>query len=173
MRSMRRKIPAIRESVELLEARYETETDERRKQRLYMLYLLQSQSAKTMQDVAPLLEVHRVTVGRWLYVYEHAGLEGLLAIPTSPGRPLSLPAPVLQQLKDYLQIPGYFRSYKEIHLWICTRFHCDISYKAVHKIVRYVLKAQITRVSKTYTDEEHEAVSWEPERSTFAALSVS
>ena len=65
---MRRKIPAIHESVELLAARCATETDERRKQRLSMLYLLQSQSAKTMQDVAPLLEVHRVTVGRWLYV---------------------------------------------------------------------------------------------------------
>ena len=169
---MRRKIPAIQESVELLEARYMTETDERRKQRLYMLYLLRSQGAKTMQDVAPLLEVHRVTVGRWLYVYEHTGIEGLLAIPTSPGRPLALPACVLEQLKEYLQIPGYFRSYKEIHLWICTRFDCNISYKAVHKIVRYVLKAQITRVSKTYTNEAHEAVSWEPEGSKLAVLSV-
>src|SRR5215510_1792888 len=142
---MRRKLPAIRESVELLEARYATETDERRRQRLYMLYLLQSRCARTMQDVAPLLEVHRVTVGRWLQVYEHAGIEGLLAIPTSPGRPLSLPEYILDELQDYLKIPGYFRSYKDIHLWICTKFHFDISYKAVHKIVRYVLKAQITR----------------------------
>jgi transposase len=169
---MRRKIPAIRESVELLEARYVAETDERRKQRLYMLYLLQSRCAKTMQDVAPLLEVHRVTVGRWLYVYEKAGLEGLLAIPTSPGRPLSLPEHVLEQLKEYLQIPGYFRSYKEIHLWICAKFHCNISYKAVHKIVRYVLKAQITRVSKPRTDEEHDMASWEQAGSELAALSV-
>jgi len=169
---MRRKIPAIRESVELLEARYVAETDERRKQRLYMLYLLQSRCAKTMQDVAPLLEVHRVTVGRWLYVYEHAGLEGLLAIPTSPGRPLSLPEHVLEQLKEYLQIPGYFRSYKEIHLWICAKFHCNISYKAVHKIVRYVLKAQITRVSKPCTDEEHDMAPWEQTGSELAALSV-
>jgi transposase len=101
---MRRKIPAIQESVELLEARYVAETDERKKQRLYMLYLLQSQCAKTMQDVAPLLEVHRVTVGRWLGVYEQDGLEGLLAIPTSPGRPLSLSEQVLDQLKYYLQM---------------------------------------------------------------------
>jgi len=169
---MRRKIPAIHESVELLAARCATETDERRKQRLSMLYLLQSQSAKTMQDVAPLLEVHRVTVGRWLYVYEHAGIEGLLAIPTSPGRPLSLPEYVLDQLKDYLKIPGYFRTYKEIHLWIRTKFHCNISYKAVHKIVRYVLKTPITRESKTYTDEANAVGSWEQESSDLAMLSV-
>src|SRR5262249_24185463 len=124
---MRRKLPAIQESVEWLKARYATETDERRRQRLYMLYLLQSRGARTMQDVAPLLEVHRVTVGRWLAVYEHAGIEGLLAIPTSPGRPLSLPDDVLNQLKDHLKIPGYFRSYREIHVWICTKFHCNIS----------------------------------------------
>src|SRR2546421_4586570 len=169
---MRRKIPAIQESVELLEARYVAETDERKKQRLYMLYLLQSQCAKTMQDVAPLLEVHRVTVGRWLGVYEQDGLEGLLAIPTSPGRPLSLSEQVLDQLKYYLQIPGYFRSYKEIHTWICTKYHCDVSYKAVHKIVRYVLKAQITRVGKTYDGEEKELVPWEQESSDLAELSV-
>ena len=169
---MRRKIPAIRESVELLEARCTTETDERRKQRLYMLYLLQSRCARTMQDVAPLLEVHRVTVGRWLCVYEQDGIEGLLAIPTSPGRPLSLPAHVLEQLKAYLEIPGYFRSYKEIHVWICTRFQCNVSYKAVHKIVRYVLKAQITRRSKPCTDEEHDMAPWEQADSELAALSV-
>ena len=169
---MRRKLPAIQESVELLEARYTVETDERRKQRLYMLYLLQSRCARTMQDVAPLLEVHRVTVGRWLAVYEHAGLEGLLAIPTSPGRPLSLSACVLNQLKEHLEIPGYFRSYREIHLWICTKFHCDISYKAVHKIVRYVLKVQITRGNRAYTNGTHAMMPWEQESSDAAMLSV-
>lgn len=167
---MRRKIPAIQESVELLEARYVAESDERKKQRLYMLYLLQSHCAATMQDVAPLLEVHRVTIGRWLHVYEQDGIEGLLAIPTSPGRPLSLPAPILDQLQEYLKIPGYFSSYKEVHAWLCTKFHCTISYKAVHKIVRYVLKTQITRVSKTCVDED--GVSWEQADSQLAVLSA-
>jgi hypothetical protein len=125
-----------------------------------------------MQDVAPLLEVHRVTVGRWLAVYEQAGLEGLLAIPTSPGRPLSLPACVLNQLKEHLKIPGYFRSYREIHVWICTKFHCDISYKAVHKIVRYVLKVQLTRGSTMCPHETHDVMPWEQESSDVAMLSV-
>jgi len=169
---MRRKIPAIQESVELLEARYIAETDERRKQRLYMLYLLQSQGATTMQDVAPLLEVHRVTIGRWLHVYEQDGIEGLLAIPTSPGRPLSLPAHILDQLQEYLKVPGYFRSYKEVHAWIGTNFHCTISYKAVHKIVRYVLKTQITRVSKTRVDEDEDEVAWERAGRALDVLSV-
>jgi hypothetical protein len=169
---MRRKLPAIQESVELLEAQYAAETDERRKQRLYMLYLLQSRCARTMQDVAPLLEVHRVTVGRWLAVYEHAGIEGLLAIPTSPGRPLSLPNDVLSQLKDHLKIPGYFRSYREIHLWICTKFHCNISYKAVHKIVRYVLKVQITRGNRAYTEEDNAVMPWDQDSSDIAVLSL-
>lgn len=169
---MRRKIPAIQESVELLEARYVAETDERRKQRLYMLYLLQSRGATTMQNVAPLLEVHRVTIGRWLHVYERDGIEGLLAIPTSPGRPLSLPGHILDQLQDYLKIPGYFGSYKEVHAWLCTNFHCTISYKAVHKIVRYVLKAQITRVRKTCRDADADGVPWEQTRSALDVLSV-
>lgn len=169
---MRRKIPAIQESVELLQTLYVTEPDERRKQRLYMLYLLQSRGATTMQDVAPLLDVHRVTIGRWLHVYERDGIEGLLAIPTSPGRPLSLPAHILDQLQEYLKIPGYFRSYKEVHAWICTKFHCDISYKAVHKIVRYVLKIQISRVTKAGIDEDEDAGSWQPADSQLAVLSV-
>src|SRR5262249_35247647 len=128
--------------------------------------------ARTMQDVAPLLEVHRVTVGRWLAVYEHTGLEGLLAIPTSPGRPLSLPDDVLRQLKDHLKIPGYFRSYREIHLWICTKFDCNISYKAVHKIVRYVLKVQITRGNRAYEEEDSTVMPWDQESSAVAMLSL-
>ncbi len=140
---MRRRIPTIHESPETLKARYMVEPHARKKQRLQMLYLLQTQRAKTMRDVAHHLQMHRVTIGYWLRVYEQTGLAGLLGINPHPGRPLSLSQPVLERLKMYLEIPGYFNSYKEIHAWLCETFQLNISYKAVHKIVRYVLKVQL------------------------------
>jgi len=146
---MRRKIPTIHESAEVLHERYQAEPQARLQQRLYMLYLLQSERAKTMKDVAARLQVHRVTVGHWLHVYEQSGLEGLLGINPHPGRPLSLSQDILEQLQCYLEIPGYFQSYKEIHIWLCETFHLDLSYKVVHKIVRYVLKVQLKNRHQT------------------------
>ncbi len=158
---MRRKIPMIHESTETLQARYMAEPHARKQQRLYMLYLLQSRHAKTMRDVAAHLQVHRVTIGYWLRVYEQAGLEGLLGINPSPGRPLSLSQPVLDQLKTYLDIPGYFNSYKEIHAWLCDTFQLNISYKAVHKIVRYVLKVQLKAPRHLAPVPTENTFSWE------------
>lgn len=158
---MRRKIPTIHESVETLKARCAAESHARKQQRIYMLYLLQAQHAKTMKEVAEHLQVHRVTIGYWLRVYEQTGLEGLLGINPSPGRPLSLSQPVLEQLRIYLDIPGYFKSYKDIHTWLCETFHVDISYKAVHKIVRYGLKAQLKTSNQASVASERESSPWE------------
>lgn len=49
---MKRKIPEIREDFADIKQRYQSEKHPRQKQRLFMLYLLQSQHAKTMQEVA-------------------------------------------------------------------------------------------------------------------------
>ncbi|MGE3537613.1 MAG: helix-turn-helix domain-containing protein [Candidatus Tectimicrobiota bacterium] len=170
---MRRKIPTIHESADTLKARWNTEHEPRKQQRIFMLYLLQARHAKTMQDVAEQLHVHRVTIGYWLRVYEQEGLEGLLRINPRPGRPLSLSQPVLDQLKLYLEIPGYFKSYKEVHAWLCETFHIDISYKAVHKIVRYVLKTQLTPHRALTTSEDQETGAWEQvENEDFYSVSV-
>lgn len=160
---MRRKLPTIQESVEDLKARCAAEPNERKQQRIYMLYLLQSQHAKTMKDVAGQLQVHRVTIGYWLRVYEQNGLDGLLGINPGPGRPLSLSQPVLEQLRLYLDIPGYFKSYKEIHIWLRDTFQVDITYKAVHKIVRYGLKVQLKTARQTAAASVQDNTPWEQE----------
>ena len=67
---MRNPVPPIPEAVPVLKERLQHEHDGRKKPRLQMLYLLASGQARTRQDVARLLGVHRNTIGHWLALYE-------------------------------------------------------------------------------------------------------
>ena len=141
---MRRNIPIIQESIELLAGRLADEPDAFWKRRIHMLYLLRLHPDMDMLRVAPILGMHRVTIGRWLSVYEQVGIEGLLAHP-HPGRILSLPTHILDQLRQQLEVPGYFRSYGDVRRWLYRKFQLDVQYKTVHKIVYYVLKVKLPR----------------------------
>ena len=61
------------------------------KERLQLLYLLQSGQAKTVQDAATLLARHRITVQKWLHLYCCGGLEAMLAHTPHTGRRQSIP----------------------------------------------------------------------------------
>jgi predicted ArsR family transcriptional regulator len=89
---MKKKIPEIKESVEELKEKLKIEKSPRSQQRVHMLYLLKSGEAKSRQEVADLLAVHRHTVGQWLSRYEQEGMEGMLELKTKPNRAYSLSA---------------------------------------------------------------------------------
>lgn len=91
---MRRRLPEIKESVEELRDRLRIEKRARIKQRIQVLYLLKTQRAHTILDIAQILAIHRATIGRWLRWYELGGLEGMLEIRTKPNRQ-SLIEPVI------------------------------------------------------------------------------
>lgn len=151
---MKRKIPEIREDFEDIKHRYQSEKHPRKKQRLFMLYLLKSRQAKTMQEVAFFLALSRNTIGRWLARYEHEGLEGLLDIRTKPNRPLSVPPEIVEHLREKLKDPQGFRSYKAIWQWLRHEFQLNITYKTAHNLVRYRLKAKLKVPRKSHVKKD-------------------
>ncbi|MBF0239001.1 MAG: helix-turn-helix domain-containing protein [SAR324 cluster bacterium] len=142
---MKRKIPGIQESAEELKNILKNEKNSRKKQRVNMLYMLKSGQVKTMKEAGAILAVDRNTIGRWLAAYEQGGVPELLQIKTKPNRKLSIPADVLEELKQKLEKPGSFESYKSIWLWLKDEKQLDVKYKTVHKIVRYMLKFKIKK----------------------------
>ncbi len=72
---MNKKVPKITESVEEIKSLMKCSAQSYQKQRLFMLYHLQSGQAKNRKQVADLLGVHRTTIGNWLSSYETGGLE--------------------------------------------------------------------------------------------------
>ena len=61
---MRKPIPKIQESVSELQDMLKSEKRTRQRQRIEMLYLLKIGKAKTRIEVAQILAVHRMTIGR-------------------------------------------------------------------------------------------------------------
>jgi transposase len=140
---MRKPLPTICESVDDLKQRFKHERHPAKQQRLHALYLLASGQARSRQEVATLLSLDRNTIGRWLARYERGGLEALLAVYIPAGKRKPLTPPQLAQLQQALAQPQGFASYGAIRQWIATTFGVQLSYNAVHKLVRYKLRAKL------------------------------
>ena len=124
--------------------------------KLQVLWWLKSAQASSVNQLAQLSGRHRTTISSWLSGYRKAGLDALLEVHTSPGRPghpmryTILPhwvpsAEVSEQLQRELEDPQGFNSYKEVHQWLQAVHGVDVAYKTVHKLVRYRLKAKLKR----------------------------
>ncbi len=140
---MRKPVPPIRESADELKQRLQQERHPLRQQRLQAVYLLATGQARYRQDVAALLGLDRNTVGHWLDRYAAGGLAALLALYVPKGKRSPLTAEQLAQLQQALEQPKGFSSYGEIQQWIATTFDVQLSYNAVHKLVRYKLRAKL------------------------------
>jgi transposase len=111
------------------------------KERLQLLYLLQSGQAKTVQDAAMLLARHRITVQKWLRLYRAGGLAAMLAHKARTGRQQSIPQWAQEALNRRLHESEGFNSYGEICQWLETQLGISAPYKTVHQLVHYRLKA--------------------------------
>ncbi|MBG1269718.1 helix-turn-helix domain-containing protein [Nostoc sp. WHI] len=77
-------------------------------ERIQALYLLKIGQVKTIQDVAVVVGRARVTVQRWLKDYQESGINGLLSMKKSPGRPAIISLQVREQLdKELEQSEGF------------------------------------------------------------------
>jgi transposase len=116
-----------------------------------MLYLLASGHAHTRQEVAQLLGVHRNTIGHWLALYETGGLEALLKVYVSAGKPVSLSPEVLASIAQALQEPAGFASYEELRPWVKQTHHVEVNYHTLYTIVRtrFRTKLKVPRPSHT------------------------
>jgi transposase len=140
---MRKAVPAIHESADHLKPLLKHERQPAKQQRLHALSVLARGQARYRQEVATLLGVDRNTVGRWLAQYDQGGLTALLTVYVPAGTAPALPPEQLAQLQQALAQPAGFASYGAIRLGIATSFGVSLSYNAVHKLVRYKLRAKL------------------------------
>ncbi len=85
----------------------------------------------------------RITIQRWLKAYREAGLSNILLEKKSPGRPKKIPVDVRSEIEKELSDPEGFKSYEEVRTWLLAEFGIEASYKVVHEVVRYKLKAKL------------------------------
>ncbi|MBW4692727.1 MAG: helix-turn-helix domain-containing protein [Lyngbya sp. HA4199-MV5] len=143
-----------------LKQRLRTQKTASDKERLQLLYLLQTKQATTIQSAATLLGRHRVTVQEWLRLYRQGGLEALLAHKPRTGRQQSIPQWAQEALNKRLHQPEGFESYGAICQWLESQLGISAPYKTVHQLVHYRLKAspKVARpVSVANTDARVEA----------------
>jgi transposase len=142
--------PRITQPPEELKRLLTAETDVQKHQRRQALYLLQTQQARTRQQVAQRLGVHRNTVRRWLAAYARGGIPQLLTIAKAPGKSPLLSEAAQQALRERLAQPQGFASYKAIWQGLRQEYHVPSAYKTVHKLVRYRLHAKLKGPRKAH-----------------------
>lgn len=133
----------IKESVEELHELLIKQKIASSRERAQALYLLKMGQVKTIQDVAVVVGRERVTVQRWLKTYTESGINGLLSIKKSTGRPPIINDLTKEQLLKELEQPEGFKSYEEIRTWLKAVEGVEASYKVVHDTVRYRMKAKL------------------------------
>lgn len=113
------------------------------RERIQVIYWIKSDRVKTVTAISLLLGKHRTTISRWLNIYRAQGLKALLTKEKSSGRNKKITPLIEQSLKKKLQDSEQFHSYKEAHLWLKKEHGIEISYTAVHQLIRYRLKEKL------------------------------
>jgi transposase len=153
--------PPIHEEVAALKERLPHAHNGHKKPRLQRLSLLASGQAHTRQDVAPLLGVHRHTLGRWLALYAAGGLDVLLATSVPAGKPVSLAPAVLASLAQGLRRPEGFASYAAWRHWVRRTYGVEAQDKTLYMLVRsrFEAKRNVARRSHTKKSRRHRRLS--------------
>ena len=136
-------LPPIPATPEELRALIKRQHDGQQRQRLQALYLVQTQQARTRQQVARLLGGHRHTVGHWLAAYERGGVRQLLTLAKAPGTVARVPPAVREALQARFAQPQGLASYQAIRAWLQQAHGLDVAYNAAHTLVRYTLRAKL------------------------------
>ncbi len=148
---MYRAIPGIREHANELKQRLQHEHSGHKKPRLQMLYLLASGQARSRQEVAHLLGVHRHTISRWLAIYAAGGLATLLDTYVPAGKPVSLAPEVLASLEQALHRPEGFASYEALRQWMQRTHGVEVKYKTLYTLVRTRFRAKLKVARPSHT----------------------
>lgn len=141
-----RDFPPIKESAEELKGLLTYEHSAKRRNRLYLLFLISSAQVESREEAAARLVVHRNSVRNWLEAYKAGGLTQMLRIGKSGPKPVqkSLPAPVFDALEKQVKEEG-FSGYTHAQEWLRTEHGHHLPYSTVHKLVRYRLGAKLKR----------------------------
>ena len=147
-------LPPITESTEELLEMRRGERDERRRERLHLLWLLASGAAADRSSAARQLGRNRETVSRWLEDYARGGLVTLLRAPQRPGPPhrggIGLPAAVQDAIRARLAESRGERGYLALWQWARGEHACRYSYSHFHRWVRGQLGATLKVARKSH-----------------------
>jgi transposase len=150
----------IQEDVDELKALMHAQHSARSKERIQLLYLLQSGEAESVTHATALLGRGRITLQRWLSKYEQGGIAVLLTRAVPPGRTCQIPAVAQAALIERLASPSGFSSYGEIQDWLRTEYEHEISYEGIHKHVHYRLGAKPKRPRPVSTEQDPQKVDF-------------
>lgn len=147
-------LPQIAESVEELSELRRAERDERRRERLHLLWLIVSKTAADRQSAARHLGRHRQTVAQWLNDYAQGGLPALLRARRPPGPAsqggLVLPESVKTAIRTRLAQPRGERGYLSLWHWAQAQHALSQSYPHFHRWVRGQLDAKLKVARKSH-----------------------
>lgn len=145
----------VEESQHELEQLIQQQTNLKLKERLQALYLLKLTDALSISQIAKVVGKHRGTVQRWLALYRNEGLNALLEIKQSPGRPTVIPDWAVASLQRRLAQPDAgFKSYIEVQQWLENTLGVKAEYRTVHELVRYRLKAKLKAARPTNSKQD-------------------
>lgn len=145
----------VKESEQELEQLLQEQTNGKMKERLQVLYLLKLPQASSISQIAKVIGKDRGTVQRWLGIYRDQGLDALLEVKKSPGRPRVIPEWAVASLKRRLeQAESGFKSYSEVQQWLVDMLGVTAEYRTVHETVRYRLKAKLKTGRPTHSKQD-------------------
>jgi transposase len=126
------------------------------KERVQVLYLLKSKQATTVQAAAELIGRNRSTVQEWLRGYREGGITGILSHKPRVGRKPKIPTWAQQALDKQLQQEEGFNTYGEIRRWLEEKLGIESTYKNVHDLVHYRMKAS-PKLARPYSASQNQA----------------
>jgi transposase len=134
----------VKESQQELEQLIQEQTNPKLKERLQVIYLLKLPDALNISQIAKVVGKHRGTVQRWLASYRVQGLDALLEIKHSPGRPRVIRQWAVASLqRRFEQVDTGFKSYIQVQQWLEDTLGVKAGYRTVHELTRYRLKAKL------------------------------
>lgn len=144
----------VKESPQKLKSLLNKQTKASKRDRLRALYLYSTGEIKSRRQMAAMLGRDESTIYRWLKTYKNQGLEGLLTVKTSPGRPKKIQGQAMRELQQQLNTRSGFSSYGEIQSWLAKKHQLQIAYSTVHGTVRYRLKAKLKSPRPSSSDSD-------------------
>lgn len=163
---MRVRLPAVAESVEELQDLLKANRKAHLHRRIHLLLLIRSGQVETRKQAAKHLAIHRNTIRNWLRAYQSDGLQGLLHFQQAapPAEQKTLPEPVYQDLQNRLDEGGFAGGYLEARCWLRDEFGMEVSYKTLHRILYYRLKAKLKRARPSHAKKNEAEVAAFPSR---------
>ncbi len=140
---MNKAVPKIKETKEEIREMLKSEHHVKRQNRLQALYLIVTKQATSRSGVSIMLGLNRNTISEWFSLYEAGGLEKLLDIYRPSGAKPKITDAVKADISEILKTEKGFRTYKEIHQLVVKKHQINVSYRAVHNLVRYKLAAKL------------------------------